>query len=155
MTNRKETSQIIVHCAATKPHQDIGAKEIKRWHADPKPQGRGWSDIGYHYVIRRDGELELGRDLMAYGAHAKGHNHNSVAVCLVGGINYQGEPDFNFTQRQLLTLFAVLTELVQKFPGAEVKGHRDLPDVSKACPGFDVGAWFGLEQPLNHTQKKK
>ena len=79
-------NRIIIHCSDTTASQDIKASDIRQWHIE-----RGWSDIGYHFVIRRDGLIDLGRDISTKGAHAKGHNHDSIVVCLVGG---QG--GFNF-----------------------------------------------------------
>ena len=51
MDLRKKTELIVIHCAATKASMDIGASEIKKWHVDDN----GWDDIGYHYIIKRDG----------------------------------------------------------------------------------------------------
>lgn len=139
--------ELIVHAAATPPSMDIGAREIRRWHTDPKPQGNGWSDIGYHYVIRRDGTLELGRDLDGdgdvldeQGAHVLGHNENTVGVCLAGGINEAGEDDCNFTAAQYACLESLYGYLKKRFPDMGISGHREYDD-SKGCPCFDVKAW--------------
>lgn len=128
-------TKIIVHCADTPAGMDIGAAEINQWHI-----ARGWSAIGYAFVIRRSGALELGRDLdndgdveEETGAHAYGFNRGSIGVCLVGG---KGGP--NFTAPQL----KMLKWLLSKFDGLEVLGHRDLPGVTKACPSFDVRHWL-------------
>ena len=99
MQKRSETEKIIIHCSATRPSQDIGSNDIDRWHRE-----KGWLKIGYHLVITRDGTLELGRDLDEVGAHAYGHNANSVGVCMVGGIDEDGQPDDNFTSEQWNTL---------------------------------------------------
>lgn len=128
---------IIVHCSATPAGRDVTAADIKRWHTE----GNGWSDIGYHYVIRRDGSLETGRPIDRAGAHARGHNDNSVGICLVGGTGSHSEPEFNFTYRQMHTLLVVLTDLKSQHPITRVAGHRDFDD-GKACPCFNVGAWF-------------
>jgi len=132
----RKIDTIIVHCADTPASMDIGAKEIKRWHTDPKPRGNGWSDIGYHHVIRRDGAVEVGRAHGVIGAHAAGHNKTSIGVCLVGG-----KGGFNFTRRQMDALDLLLESLVNCYPGAKVIGHRDVS--SKSCPSFDVKAWWG------------
>lgn len=126
----------IIHCAYTKASMDIGAMEIRRWHIDD----RGWSDIGYHYVIRRDGELENGRPVAHVGAHCKGHNRDSIGICLVGGMNDDGAPEFNFTADQFATLRHLKHSLDQQYHGIEWHGHREYSD--KACPCFDVGQWF-------------
>lgn len=132
---------IVVHCAYTTPGMDIGANEIRRWHIDD----RGWSDIGYHYVIRRDGRVEEGRPIRRQGAHARGHNKNSLGICLVGGKDDNGSPDCNYTAAQWKSLHTLVSQLEAEYPGADVVGHRDLTN-RKACPVFDVGAWWGTTQ---------
>lgn len=141
MTRRKATDFIVVHCAATKPSMDIGVTEITRWHTDPPPKGRGWKDIGYHFVIRRSGEIENGRAVYEIGAHVAGYNHNSVGVCLVGGIDAKGKAQNNFTPLQFATLRGILKNLKHTYPKAEIVGHRDL-NSGKECPSFDVAAWL-------------
>lgn len=123
---------VIVHCSATRPGQDIGVKDIRRWH-----KARGWDDVGYHYVITRDGLVENGRHLKVVGAHCRGKNRRSVGICLIGGINERGKPDANFTMTQYLALRALLVELEGTLPTKlKVAGHREFS--SKACPSFDV-----------------
>lgn len=132
-------SSIIIHCSYTPPSMDIGVAEIRSWHVE----GDGWKDIGYHFVIRRHGLCEVGRPVEIAGAHVRGHNGNSIGVCLVGGMA-EGDkrPDCNFTKHQWRRLFHLVDELTDKYPGAEVLGHRDL-DPNKACPTFDVKEWWG------------
>ena len=134
----RKVNGIAIHCSATRPGMDIGVKEITDWHRE-----RGFTSCGYHFVIRRDGTIETGRDQAIPGAHVKGHNATTIGVCLVGGVNDGGKPDSNFTKAQWMTLAALVGTLTGKYPGAEVKGHRDYPGVKKACPSFDVGAWWG------------
>lgn len=149
MAKRKSTSLIVIHCAATKPDQDIGADEIDAMH-----KARGWKGIGYQYVIRRGGLIETGRPIDDVGAHAKGVNKISVGVCLVGGIDDNGDPDNNFEPQQMRSLQYIVNFLGVMYPGVEVVGHRDLsPDLDgdgvieewewmKACPCFDVKIWM-------------
>ncbi len=77
----REINEIIVHCSATPESMDIGVKEIRDWHVNDNK----WDDIGYHFVIRRDGTIECGRSIDKAGAHCKGHNAHSIGMCLVGG----------------------------------------------------------------------
>lgn len=128
---------IAVHCSATPGDRDIGRKEIDIMHRQ-----RGFVGIGYHYVIRLDGTVELGRDLKLRGAHIEDWNHCSVGVCLVGGVdaNLKARPTFN--QSQLSALKTLLYQLKVLFPKAEIKGHRDFPNVHKDCPSFDVRKWW-------------
>lgn len=139
----RQIRQLIIHCAATPPSSDIGRKEIDRWHRQ-----RGFLCIGYHYVIRRDGSIEVGRHEDEAGAHAEGHNRYSIGVCLVGGVAADAKtPEDNFTPDQNAALLVLLRGLKRRYPGAEVLGHRDLPNVKKACPSFDVKHWLST-RPL-------
>lgn len=136
-------TQIIVHCSYTTPAMNIGAKWLRDIHVGEN----GWSDIGYHYVIRRDGKLEPGRDLdndgdvdEEIGAHAAGFNANSIGICLVGGKRHGGASDCNFTAAQWAKLERLYLDLHAKYPKAEWIGHRDV-NPGKTCPTFDVKAW--------------
>lgn len=147
--NREKTDFIIIHCSATTARQDIGAKTINSWHLQ-----RGiYSDrglTGYHFVIRRSGLIELGRDLQAIGAHALGFNARSVGICMVGGARTAkpGETpewdsmmsDNNFTTQQFDTLARLVISLKDVWPSALVGGHRNF-ESNKACPSFDVYEW--------------
>lgn len=128
---------IVIHCSATSPSLDIGAKEITQWH-----KAKGWKTIGYHDVIRRSGVIEKGRAYDEPGAHVQGYNYRSVGVCLVGGVDADGNPEHNFTLHQMNALYGLVRSLLDRFPGAIVQGHRDFPGVDKACPSFDVAAWL-------------
>ena len=144
----REINEVIVHSSATRPAQNFCAEDIKRWHTD-----KGWLDIGYHYVIRRDGLIEAGRDEEKIGAHAKGHNNESIGVCLIGGTDEKGRPDANFTIHQYVSLLELLNAMIKKYPDATVLGHRDLPRVNKACPCFDVQSFYQL-RGNNHEKKQ-
>jgi N-acetylmuramoyl-L-alanine amidase len=133
----RDVDLLVVHCSATRESQDIGVEDIRRWHKQ-----RGFLDVGYHYVIRRDGTRETGRPESVPGAHARGWNHRSIGICLAGGVMPNGKtPEDNFTVAQWDELKALLLELRTRYPGADIVGHGDLPGVNKACPSFDVAAW--------------
>lgn len=131
-----EKTGIVVHCSATTPTMDWGMKEIDDLH-----RARGWRGIGYHWVIRRDGRIEQGRNEEDVGAHARGFNEKSIGVCLIGGVTIDdGEtiPENNFTEDQFSSLKVLIKRIVERHPIMWIKGHRDLPGVAKACPSFDV-----------------
>jgi len=124
-------------------------EDIRAWHLE-----RGWRDVGYHFVIRRNGRVEAGRPLDEVGAHVYGYNRVSWGVCMVGGVDRYGRSEANYTDAQYIALVALLWELHVKAPAAEILGHRDLsPDVDgdgviepwewmKDCPCFDVRKWW-------------
>jgi hypothetical protein len=87
LKDRETTDLIVVHCSATGPAADIGVAQITQWHKQ-----RGFDTVGYHYVIRRNGTLETGRRESEIGAHVRGHNANSIGVCLAGGVDAKGKP---------------------------------------------------------------
>jgi N-acetylmuramoyl-L-alanine amidase len=130
---------LVVHCSATPASMDIGAREIDRWH-----RAKGWTMIGYHFVIRRNGSVEVGRRIDQVGAHAAGFNSRSLGLCLVGGLSEDGRTAVdNFTAIQKTMLRTRLNMLKSAgYKHAEVLGHRDLPNVHKDCPSFDVRSWF-------------
>lgn len=133
---------LVVHCSATGPAADVGAVDIDRWHKQ-----RGFRRIGYHYVIRRDGTVEKGRPDTEVGAHAEGYNKASIGICLVGGVDASKRmnPQDNFTPAQKDALRTLLYQLRALYPDATVLGHRDIPGVAKACPSFDVKAWWAAQ----------
>lgn len=136
-TRRQATDTLVIHCAAT-DEQDFSAADIRRWHV----LENGWLDIGYHYVIRRNGDVELGRPKWAVGAHVAGHNATSIGICMVGGGSTK--ECNNFTGAQWGALRAIVRNRLVEYPITKVCGHRDFPDVHKWCPSFSVAAW--LEQ---------
>lgn len=128
----RQIKEIIIHCADTPEGRDIKADEIRRWHKNE----RGWSDIGYHYVIDLDGTIEAGRDIETAGAHCTGHNANSIGICYVGGCDAQMQPKDTRTEEQKASLLLLLKYLRQRYPKAKIYGHRDF--AQKACPSFDA-----------------
>lgn len=134
----RKIDALVIHCSATRPSQDIGLAEIRRWHVEEN----GWSDVGYHYIIRRSGTVEKGRPDSEPGAHVEGHNARTIGICLIGGLNESGKPAPEYTDAQWSALRTLVQELLVAYPQAEVKGHRDYPGVKKLCPSFDVAAWL-------------
>lgn len=132
---RTTTEAIFVHCSATKAGMDIGLREIRQWHKE-----QGWLDVGYHFIIRRDGIIEEGRQVDVVGSHVKGWNERSVGVCLVGGVDAKGQPEANFTPAQMETLRVTLRALQEQYPQAVIKAHHDV--APKACPSFNLSRWL-------------
>jgi len=136
VSRRKTTDFIVIHSTGTPPAMDhVDIKLVDDWH-----RKRGWLKIGYHYLIKKDGTIETGRNPHEVGAHCKGYNGKSVSVCLVGGVDENGNPDPYFTAFQWEALFSLTNALTFMFKGAKVVGHGEL--VGSKCPGFSVKKWW-------------
>lgn len=147
----RQITEIFIHCSATQPKWmegstcDQKANEIRRWHVEE----RGWSDIGYHFVVDRDGNTCKGRPVERAGAHAKGHNKNSIGICLIGGFGSDANDKFedHYTDLQRKALDNLLEDLTAKHKNARIRGHNEVSN--KACPAFQV------EEYLNGQSKTK
>ena len=111
----------IIHCSDSLAG-DVAT--IRQWH-----KARGWVDVGYHFIIRRDGEIEVGRMLSDVGAHCAGENFDSIGTCLVGKAD--------FDPRQIAALKRLHGALKLLFPAMSVHGHREF-NPHKTCPNFEV-----------------
>lgn len=132
---RPSTKRIVIHHSASK---DVSAAEIHRWH-----QASGWSGIGYHYVIRKDGQIELGRPVDMIGAHTLGYNEESIGICLTG--NFMQESP---TPEQLMALRELIQEIKKQYGEIEINRHRDLAQTN--CPG-DQFEWEEFMKELNEN----
>ena len=132
-TSKRKIKEIIVHCSATREGRDYTVDDIRKWH-----KKRGFSDIGYHYVIYRNGTIHNGRDVDLVGAHCTAHNAYSIGICYIGGCSrIDGlTPKDTRTNEQRESLISLLKELKKKYPFAKIYGHRDF--ANKACPSFDA-----------------
>lgn len=131
-------TEIIIHCSDTEPRFDLGVDDIELWHRD-----RGFEMIGYHFVIKVDGTIELGRPLRFQGAHCFGHNHCSVGVCYIGGRDANGRPCDTRTVAQKISLDYIISRLIlPEFKSVKsIYGHSEFS--TKVCPCFDVQAEYG------------
>jgi N-acetylmuramoyl-L-alanine amidase len=139
-------NRIVIHCSASPNGKDFTAKDIDTWHKERGFRRSGkfkfntdLTSIGYHFVIKVDGEVETGRDEAEVGAHAYGYNMDSVGICVIG--------TDKFSDAQWKSLAHLVRDLEVKYPQADVMGHRDLPGVKKSCPGFKVADWWPRSNP--------
>ena len=148
-------NEIILHCTAT-PRGWMGKNtlgeqvaEIRRWHV----QERGWRDIGYHWIIGRDGSIAKGRDESQQGAHCKGHNAQSLGVALVGGHGSRKDDLFtlHYTPEQDAALRRLIGDIRARL-GAQIPIHGHHRYAAKACPGFDVPRWWAGKPPAPPRQ---
>lgn len=142
----RKIDEIIIHCTATRPEWWAGKKtsekvaEIKLWHM----RDRGWSDIGYHFLIDRDGTVAKGRPVAQTGAHVKGHNTGSIGVSLFGGHGAAADDKFtdHFTPAQNKALRKLLDDMQSIYGKVKITGHNQY--AAKGCPGFIVSEWLNV-----------
>jgi len=134
----RKINKIIIHCSATREGRNYDVEEIRRWHLK-----RGWSDIGYHYLIHLDGKIEEGRPIERMGAHTTGQNRNSIGICYVGGVEATRNSKGKFTPKDTRTLeqkdslIKLMHELIYKYnKDMTIHGHNEY--ANKACPSFNV-----------------
>jgi N-acetylmuramoyl-L-alanine amidase len=144
----RKIDEIIIHCTATRPDwwtgtsAEVKTNEVRNWHTS-----KGWSDIGYHYLIDRDGTVVTGRPLDRTGAHVKGHNTGTVGISLFGGFGGSAGDSFadNFTEDQERALLDLIAKLKSDHPSiTKISGHNQY--AAKACPCFSVPAWLKKAQ---------
>ena len=132
--SKRTITDIIIHCSDTPEGKDFTVLDIRRWHKE-----RGWSDIGYHYVIYRNGHIEPGRDVDLIGAHCEGYNAHSIGICYIGGKTKDMKQNKDTrTLAQKAALLSLLTDLRKMYPNARIVGHCDYDKHGKTCPNFNA-----------------
>ena len=134
----RAVERVFLHCSASDSpnHDDI--EVMRRWHTDPKPQGRGWSDVGYHFFIKKDGEIQDGRPLERTPAAQAGNNTGSIAVCL------HGLALENFTQAQYRSVIELCNQIRDAYDGmVTFHGHCEVS--AKSCPVIPYREVLGLD----------
>ena len=132
-------NRIIIHCSATTKSKNYTVDTIRKWHKQ-----KGYSDIGYHYVIYRDGSIMKGRPLDKVGAHTVGYNTGSIGICYIGGLAKDCKtPKDTRTKEQKESLLKLVHSLKEQFPNATIHGHNEF--AAKACPSFNVQDWYKKE----------
>lgn len=141
---RHLVTDVVVHCSATAPawfgNRSFAEKvaEIRTWHT----RDRGWKDVGYHWLVDRDGAVLPGRAETVIGAGVEGHNRGVLHVCLLGGHGSSATDPFSrhFTAQQDAALRRLIVEIQKKTPISRISGHNE--HAAKACPGFNVSRWL-------------
>ncbi|MDD6565001.1 MAG: N-acetylmuramoyl-L-alanine amidase [Clostridiales bacterium] len=121
LSSRAKTNYVVLHHAAAKA---CSPYQVDSWH-----KANGWTGIGYHYFVRKDGTIYRGRPEWATGAHAQGKNHESIGICAEG--NYDEE--YIMPDAQKDSIQELLRDIKLRYPNTTVKGHRNVGATS--CPG--------------------
>ena len=134
----RNINYIAIHCTATQPEASITSIQ-NYW-----KNNLGWKNPGYHYIIDRLGNVVnlLPIELVSNGV--QGYNSQTINISYVGGIDKSGKPKDTRTEAQKQSILKILKELRVKFPKAKIQGHRDFPNVKKACPSFDAKKEYSL-----------
>lgn len=127
---KRKINELIIHCTATEYVIPVTVDDVRRWHIE-----RGFDDIGYHYLIDRQGNIHVGRELSLPGAHCKGHNQHSVGICYVGGLK-DGLPADTRSFPQKESLNNLIAKLCETYPITKISGHNQYSN--KSCPCFPV-----------------
>ena len=129
---------IVIHATATP--QDAKISSIVNYWKNVL----NWKNPGYHYIIDRFGNVVnlLPIELVSNGV--QGYNSQTINISYVGGIDKSGKPKDTRTEAQKQSILKLLKELRVKFPKAKIQGHRDFPNVKKACPSFDAKREYSL-----------
>lgn len=153
---------LVLHCTATPEGREVTSKEIRAWHTSPKPQGRGWKQVGYSDIIHLDGNIE---NLTPYDEDddvekweitngAAGINSISRHVVYSGGTDKAGKPKDTRTKEQLLAMANYCKQVVAAHPNILIAGHNQFTK-AKACPSFDTVAWLtSIGIPAKNIYKK-
>jgi N-acetylmuramoyl-L-alanine amidase len=139
---KRQVKYIVIHCTATQPETTI--ESIQRYWKEVK----GWKDVpGYHYIVKTSGEVIklLDESKNSYGVYA--HNNECISISYIGGIDKAGKPKDTRTRKQETAMFNKIVELSNRYPNAKIVGHKDFPEVKKACPSFDVKTWLANYKP--------
>lgn len=132
---RRGVTRIFVHCSASDVPAHDNVSVMRQWHVEE----RGWSDVGYHFFIQKNGNLQIGRDIEITPAAQRGNNTGTIAICLHGRLKSK------FTQAQYTTLKALCLEINKSyFERVSFHGHNEV--ANKSCPIFDYKEVLKLDQ---------
>ncbi len=124
---------IAIHCTATPQSATIDS--IRNYWKNVLK----WKQPGYHYIVKPDGSIVNLLDIDKISNGVKGYNHETINISYIGGIDEaSGNPKDTRTDAQKVAIKNLLIQLRAKFPHAIIQGHRDFPNVKKACPSFDA-----------------
>lgn len=153
-TAKRQISEIIVHHTDTYENQHVDAYDIDQWHRSRKTDP--FSEIGYHFLILRNGEIQIGRNIDKIGAHAKtgGHNTYSIGIAFVGGLKGSSKnagktrSSSTFSEEQWLAFDIFCKSSIKRWPDINFLGHRDTDPMRRTDPEFDVSSY--VKSRFNH-----
>lgn len=148
---------LVVHCTATPVTATIDS--IQRYWKNVLH----WKNPGYHYIIKRDGDIVNITEEENIANGVAGDNRHSIHISYIGGIDTNGKLLDNRTEQQKEAMYQKLLELAKKYPDAIIRGHRDFSTDTnkngiiepfewiKGCPSFDVTEWLENYEPMKQA----
>ena len=129
---KRKIDFIVIHCTATSPNASVQSIR-NHWKNVMK-----WKNVGYHILIDAKGIIhELATfDKVTNGV--AGHNFNSIHISYIGGVDARNKPKDTRTDEQKVSLLTAIEKAKKYSPNAKIQGHKDFPNVKKACPSFDA-----------------
>lgn len=132
-----EVKYLTIHCAATPEGRDVKASTINEW--DKAKFGQ----ISYHWIVELDGKMVRSLKDTEKGAHVGRNNTGNIGICYVGGMDKDMKKAKDTrTEAQKKSILTLIRTYKERYPNITIRGHRDWPGVTKACPSFDVMAWL-------------
>ncbi len=132
----RNIKRIVLHCTAT-PQNTTVQSILNYW-----KNVKGWKNPGYHYLVEANGKVHNLLPVNEIANGARGYNYNSIHISYIGGIDNEKNPMDNRTDAQKQATLALIATLRLNYINVPILGHRDLPNVTKACPSFDVKNWI-------------
>lgn len=136
MNKRTSTNRIILHHSAC---STCSIEQVHQWH-----KNNGWAGCGYHFLVRKDGNIYRGRPEEYIGAHATGSNSDSIGICAEG--NFQEE---TMTEVQKNSLSELVVYIKNKYGISKIQRHSDVNNT--ACPGKN----YPFNEIVNSTESTK
>lgn len=130
---------LTIHCAATPEGRDVEPATIEQWDIEK------FGQKSYHWIVDLQGRMHRSLEDGQRGAHVARNNSGNIGICYVGGVDRAMRPKDTRTPAQRIALLTLVRDYMAKYPGIRIRGHRDWPGVTKACPSFDVAAWLQAE----------
>ncbi len=130
---------LTIHCAATPEGREVKAETVEQWDIAK------FGQKSYHWIVELDGNAHRSLADDRKGAHVGGNNTGNIGICYVGGCDKAMNAKDTRTEAQTKSLLTLVRTYMERYPGIIIRGHRDWPGVSKACPSFDVKTWLKSE----------
>lgn len=136
---RKKTNLIVIHCSDSPHAHHDNIESIRKWHTErgyvgPDGIAGNEDDIGYHFVITKNGDIHPGRHIDDIGSHCYGYNQTSLGICLTG------KDEFSQEQKEALKFLCKKLIVQYSLEKKDIVGHYELDKKGKTCPNFDVYA---------------